>query len=74
MARSTKKPFAGNTTAASDKPWKRIEHRRERSVVRRMLLDGYGDEDLPHTKEFGNPWSAPKDGKHRIRDIDFLRA
>lgn len=60
MSRSRKRtPIRGMTTAESDKPFKRIEHRRERRVVRSRILD----EDLPSPKAFGNPWKSDKDGK-----------
>lgn len=60
MARSRKKvPIHGITCAESDKPFKRIEHRRERRAVRARILE----EELPPPKAFGNPWKSDKDGK-----------
>lgn len=65
MSRSRRKaPVSGNTCAESDKPYKICEHRRERRVVRSALLSG---REAPAPKEFGNPWDAPKDGKHWVR-------
>lgn len=62
MARSRKKrPITGITGAESNKEFKQIEHQRERSRVRDALKTG--KEVLPHSKEFGDPWDSPKDGK-----------
>jgi len=61
MARSTRKnPGCGWTTAGSDKPFKRREHRRERAAVRGINLIA---DDLPASSAFGNPWRGEKDGK-----------
>ena len=38
-----------------------MEHQRERSRVRDALKTD--KEILPDPKQFGNPWSGPKDGK-----------
>ena len=65
MSQSRKRtPVCGNTTSRSEKLYKAFEHRAERRIVKMMLLAGIMDEDLPHPKEFGNPWGGPKDGKH----------
>lgn len=64
MSRSYRKtPICGMTTAASDKVFKKVEHKRARRAVnaRDLTLD-----DAPAGKEFGNPWGAPKDGKQWI--------
>jgi hypothetical protein len=55
-----KTPVFGITTAESDKEFKRREHKRERTVVRDSLAVGV---DVPHPKQFGNPWASEKDGK-----------
>ena len=62
MSRSRKKhPITGMTTAETEKEFKQQEHSRERAKVRDALK---AEKDiLPHAKEFGNPWSGPKDGK-----------
>lgn len=72
MSRSKRKtPISGITTAASDKPFKVREHKRERAAVRDSLAVG---SDLPHPKEFGNPWDSEKDGKQYSPDRpDVLR-
>lgn len=65
MSRSRKKrPITGITKADTEKEFKQQEHQRERANIRTVLsaYDGEGDV-LPHPKQFGNPWSAPKDGK-----------
>jgi hypothetical protein len=72
MTRSRKKtPAGGMSTAETDKPYKLIEHRRERRQVNAALRHA----DEPPAKVYGNPWSAPKDGKRYFRDHDakFLR-
>lgn len=64
MSRSYRKtPICGMTTKASDRPFKKAEHKRERRAVnaRDLTLD-----EPPAGKEFGNPWGAPKDGKQWI--------
>ncbi len=64
MSRSRRKtPITGITTARSDQPFKACEHRRERSAVRKALHWTADDTAVPHTKAFGDPWAAPKDGK-----------
>ena len=61
MARSRRKnPGCGMTTAASDKPYKQREHRRERAAVRSVDLTA--DEPLA-SRGFGSPWRSEKDGK-----------
>lgn len=62
MSRSRRKtPIIPHTLAESDKPFKQQEHQRERSAVRDALRTD--QEVLPHPKQFGDEWSAPKDGK-----------
>lgn len=61
MSRSRKKnPVHPHTTAKTDKPFKTIEHKRERAAVRVALA---ADDATPHPKEFGDPWRSQKDGK-----------
>jgi hypothetical protein len=60
MSKSRKKhPGGGIAIAESDKPFKVMEHRRERRQVSASLK--FGDEPL--LAVYGNPWKAPKDGK-----------
>ena len=75
MSRSRKKtPIVGMTTMSSDKPFKRDEHRRERRAVRTLLNAGLdGDDKRLHSKDYGNPWKAPKDGKQYWPDPRALR-
>lgn len=64
MSRSYRKtPICGMTTKESDKPFKKAEHKRARRAenARDLTYD-----ESPSTKAFGNPWSAPKDGKQLI--------
>ncbi len=64
MSRTRRKvPVTGATFASSDKPFKSKAHRSERRSVRIHLLEGSEVEELPHPKQFGNPWDGPKDGK-----------
>ncbi len=75
MARSFRRhPITGNTNAPSDRPGKRLASRRLRSAVRRKLRAG-DCELLPHMREFGSPWTFPKDGKSWCGDRPqtFLR-
>jgi hypothetical protein len=60
----------GITTAVSDKSFKKLEHRRERTAVRKKLHAMEGDAALPHPKAFGDPWKAPKDGKQWLQSRD----
>jgi hypothetical protein len=67
MSRSRKKrPGGGIAIADSDKPFKVIEHRRERRQAYAALKGG---EDPPAVV-YGNPWKAPKDGKTYWVDPD----
>jgi hypothetical protein len=52
----------GNTTAESDKEFKRAENRRARRCTNVSL--NCGEDDLAPAKAFGNPWNSEKDGKH----------
>jgi len=66
MSRSYKRnAITGYTMAESDKPYKIQEHKRERAKVRTALnsCDDFEDLLLPDSKEFGNEYNAPKDGK-----------
>lgn len=70
MSRSQRKtPIIGITTAVSDKPFKRDEHRRERSTVRTILHASADDLAVPMPRAFGDPWKAPKDGKMRVDPV-----
>lgn len=63
MSRSYKKnPCGGITTSMSDKPGKKIDHRRYRHYYKEMIRhENYDDIEPPEYKE--NPWNWPKDGK-----------
>lgn len=60
-----KTPKRGVTSAASDKAFKTLEHRRERRAVKESVKAG---EDTLHSKTYGNPWRGDKDGKIFIKD------
>jgi hypothetical protein len=61
MSRSRRKaPFSGVTGAASDRPFKAVEHGRERAATRKALAQGA---EPPCPKAFGDPWRGEKDGK-----------
>jgi hypothetical protein len=67
MSRSRKKkPGGGMTIADSDKPFKAMEHRRERRATAAAIKRG----DDPPVDNYGNPWKAPKDGKQYWADHD----
>jgi hypothetical protein len=66
MTRSIRKtPIVGMTTAETDKPYKALEHRRERRAVKVALR---ADEPLPDRRAFGDPWDGDKDGKQFLAD------
>jgi hypothetical protein len=68
VSRSRKKtPAGGITVKQSDKPFKVVEHRRERRAVNIALR---ADIAPPHPKTYGNPWASCKDGKQYWIDHD----
>lgn len=62
MSRSYKKhPGGGITTAMSDKPGRKTDHRRYRHYYKdRIRHEDYDNIEPPNVKE--NPWNWPKDG------------
>lgn len=69
MARSYRKtPICGMTKAASDKSFKKAEHKRSRRALSACDLEF---DHAPAEKLFGNPWGAPKDGKQWIDPARF---
>lgn len=69
MSRSYRKtPICGMTTAASDKAFKKAEHKRARRAANacNLLI-----EEPAAGKAYGNPWGAPKDGKQWIDPTRF---
>ena len=71
MSRSYRKiPISGNTMQASDKPFKKAEHKRAR---RALYARDLTKDEPPPEKAFGNPWGAPKDGKRWIDPKDWPR-
>lgn len=70
MSRSFRRtPITGITTSATEKPYKKDEHQRERTAVRQVLHTTQDDASVPHPKKYGNPWSGPKDGKRYWTNI-----
>lgn len=61
--RRRRSPVSGLATASSDKPFKVAGHGRERRTVRQVLRANHEDDALPSPRRFGDPWTAPKDGK-----------
>jgi len=63
MSRSYKKhPGGGWTCSESDKPGKKMDHRRYRHYYKdKIRHEEYDDIEPPEYKE--NPWNWPKDGK-----------
>jgi hypothetical protein len=63
MSRSYRKtPVFGITTSDSDKPGRKIDHRRYRHYYKdKIRHEEYDDIEPPNYKE--NPWNWPKDGK-----------
>ena len=71
MSQSFRKyPFIGNA-CSSDKEWKRKNNRRLRARIRMGLH--HGNELLHLMREITNVYGAPKDGRHRFRDLRFMR-
>ncbi len=68
MSRSRRKtPVIGVTTAPSDKPFNVDEHRAERHAVRATIMYSLdGDDRALHSRVYGDPWKAPKDGKQMV--------
>ena len=66
MSRSRRKTSIGGITAAvGEKEDKRIYNRRFRRVCKQSLhIDP--EKELPHLKEYGNPWGMSKDGKNGL--------
>lgn len=63
MSRSKKKyPGGGIASNIGQHKYKKDECRAWRRMVRKRLQSGEY-EDLPHTKEYGNEWASPRDGK-----------
>lgn len=60
MSRSRKKTPIFGHCSESDKPFKILEHRRERRRVKAQLSC---EREPDHPKMFGNPWASCKDGK-----------
>lgn len=73
MSRSRRKnPIVGYTTAKSEKPYKRSEHKRERRNIKQLLKIGRDISD--HTKKkYGDPALGPKDGKQVYDNPDAYR-
>ena len=62
MSRSYKKhPGGGITTAKSDKPGRKSDHRRYRHYANQKVRQGEEEIEPPNFKE--NVWNWPKDGK-----------
>lgn len=77
MSRSRRKtPIRGITSAVSEHYDKQAWHRSYRAAVRRQLATE-PDSELPHHREFSDPWRMAKDGKGyygvRRRDERTLR-
>lgn len=76
MSRSRKKNMYCSITCCGDRPgvekaYKRYAHKQLRRAVRMALTSGDFD-NMPHDKQFGNPWCGPKDGKWR-QDPKYCR-
>ncbi|AXT36258.1 hypothetical protein D1820_15440 [Phaeobacter sp. LSS9] len=63
-----KTPICGMTSAASDKAFKKAEHKRARRALSACDLE---IDDAPADKQFSNPWGAPNDGKQWINPKHF---
>ena len=74
MTRSRKKhPFAGTSTATSEKESKRAWHRLLRRTNRVVLAVTGDEEKLKRRNELSNLWNMDKDGKWRFRPSEWPR-
>jgi len=55
--------MCGWGVAESEKKYKQQAHSSERAKVKQYLHIYLDDTKLPHTKQFGDRWFGPKDGK-----------
>ena len=70
MSRSRKKtPISGMAGGASNKEFKKKEHRRERRQVNVMLLKG--KLVVPNRQKYGNEWASPRDGKMYFGNLKY---
>ncbi len=67
-------PVSSITTARSEKDYKRTENRAQRRRSRQVLAESDELSDLPHGRQYGNPWCGPKDGKLRFDPKAFPEA
>jgi hypothetical protein len=67
MSHSTKKtPYAGMTTAKSEKQDKRVANRRERRINKSLLALMNDETHLKIKREVSDIWCMSKDGKQRF--------
>lgn len=57
-------------SAGAVKKWRQSEWRSYRSKVKQLMRSGKHDK-LPHSKEYHNEWSSPRDGKQHFFDARF---
>ena len=63
MSRSKKKICGGGICCGSNHEWSKAEHRRERQMVKQIILSFMDETRIPHPKYWGDPWLSPSDGK-----------
>ena len=69
MSRSVRKHcFCGITTSDSEKDDKKRWHRAYRRACRNLVNKGFFD--MPHYRQYSNPWKMDKDGKIMFDPID----
>ncbi len=67
-------PVCGVCICDSEKPDKKLWHRRMRATILVRLHNADPDEVLlPHDNEVGNIWTFGKDGKHRFDPQEYPR-
>ena len=73
MGKSYRKTLIiGNTSADSDKPYKKEFHKRTRSKTRYYIENEKWDMfDVNSDVEIYNEWDAPKDGKHYMHEKEL---
>jgi hypothetical protein len=67
VAERYKKAVKNRGTHVAGRPFKVDEHRAERHAVRATIKHSLdGDDRALHSKVYGDPWKAPKDGQQIV--------
>lgn len=66
-------PVCSITGAPSNKKFKQMEHRRERSLVKQILRTTLDDSKIPGVRKWGNEWASPRDGKCWVGEMNSVK-